>query len=93
MTQEEHSMFALPDSPKMLRTNRMRVKHALEIYSSRGITLKHLSEPKILNKSVSTLKKYCRDFQIKFPDYVPLTMRPEKEKKAKKARKNAKPAV
>jgi hypothetical protein len=50
---------------------------------SNGLTLEQCADRRVMNRSVSTLKKYARDLALAFPDYVPLAMRPPKEPKAK----------
>lgn len=85
----EQLSFAPPPVAKILGSQRERIRYLLQVYSERGHTLKVLAGPKHMGRSLATLKKYCRNFQIKFPDYVPMSMRPPMEKK-KKAVKNDK---
>ena len=74
---EQEGLFKSLETAKHLGSNRKRAHHALRIYSERGLTLKYISGPKILNKSLDTLKKYCREAGVKFPDYIPMSMRPK----------------
>lgn len=55
------------------------MKHCLEVYASRGLTLEEISQPKVLGRKVSVLKGYCRKFLIQFPDFVPMAMRKKDE--------------
>lgn len=54
------------------------MKHLLECYSGRGLTLQQISGPRIIGRSVAVLKKYCRQFNIAFADYTPRAMRKRK---------------
>lgn len=45
--------------------------------SEKGITLEQLTSRKMMNRSRRTLEGKCREFEIKFPDYVPVKMRPD----------------
>jgi hypothetical protein len=74
-------MFNLPPPAKRLGSQKARLGYALEIYSGRGHTLKTLSGPKYLGRSVVTLKKYCRDLKLKFPDYCPRELEVKDEEK------------
>lgn len=54
-----------------------RVEELLKLYSGRGVTLKHLVGPKYFGVKLDTLKAYCRDFGVAFPDYVPRKLKPK----------------
>ncbi len=77
---EQHSLFSLPEPEKRLTNHTERMKHALEVYASRGLTLETISGPKILGRKVSVLKWYCRKYLIAFPDFTPMVMREKKER-------------
>lgn len=47
------------------------IKELLRLYCERGYTLKRLSDPKITNLTVATLKKHARTHGLSFPDYKP----------------------
>lgn len=42
--------------------------------AEKGLTLAQLADRKMLNRSVSTLQGHCREYGIRFPDYVPTNM-------------------
>lgn len=43
--------------------------------AGRGLTLQQLSDRRVMNRSIYTLKKHARRFEIAFPDYLPRKMR------------------
>lgn len=43
--------------------------------AEQGMTLEEASGPKIMNRSLRTLKQHCRDFSIAFSDYTPRAMK------------------
>ena len=43
--------------------------------AGRGLTLQQLSDRRVMNRSIYTLKKHARRFEIVFPDYLPRKMR------------------
>ncbi len=43
--------------------------------SEKGLTLEQCADRRMSNRSVSTLQKHCREYSIRFPDYVPSNMR------------------
>lgn len=47
--------------------------------AEKGMTLEQASGPKIMNRSLRTLKQHCRDFGISFPDYEPRAMKKQRE--------------
>jgi hypothetical protein len=51
---------------------------------SNGLSLEQCADAKVMNRSVDTLKKYARELGLSFSDYVPLELRPKKDKPAKK---------
>lgn len=52
--------------------------------AEKGLTIEQLSDKRMMNLAISTLKKYARDFEIAFPDFVPVSMRPDDWRKKKK---------
>lgn len=36
-----------------------------------GLTLEQCAEPKIMDRSITTLQRWARRFEIAFPDYTP----------------------
>lgn len=73
--------------PEILGDYHSRLKFLLKTYSERGKKLRDIACPQIMGRSVDTLKGYCRLFQIAFPDYVPMSMRPPKPPKEPKRKK------
>lgn len=51
----------------------------------KGLTLAQCADKRIMKRSVGTLQKYARQFDLAFPDYIPQKLRPKKEKKRKAA--------
>lgn len=43
--------------------------------SEKGLTLEQCADRRMLNRSRSTLEGHCREYSIRFPDYVPANMR------------------
>lgn len=43
--------------------------------SEKGLTLEQCSDRRMLNRARSTLESHCREFSIRFPDYIPANMR------------------
>ncbi len=74
---------------EMLRDHPSRMRFLLKTYSERGRNLADIACSKIMGRQLDTLKSYCRLFQIAFPDYVPLSMRPPKPPKEPKRKKAA----
>lgn len=50
--------------------------------SEKGLTLEQCTDRKMLNRSRRTLEAHCRQFEIAFPDYTPVSMRPKGWRKA-----------
>lgn len=63
---------------KQLFDHQHKIAHILRHFSENGLSLAVAGDEQHLNRSESTLKRYCRKFQVKFPDYVPMSMRPRK---------------
>ena len=68
----------LANAPAMvgkLKKRRILVE-MLRRYSAKGvITIEKLSGPQYFNRKPATLKRYCRENDICFPDYVPMHLR------------------
>lgn len=68
----------LANAPVMvgkLKGRQIKVEMLRRYAAKGGITLEKLSGPKYFNRKPSTLKRYCREYSICFPDYVPMHMR------------------
>lgn len=57
--------------------------------AEKGATLEQLTGRKFLNRSRRTLEAHCRKFEIAFPDYTPVSMRPKDWRKKAKEKSNA----
>lgn len=73
----------------LLNTHRRRIEEIMRHFHKAGLTIKVCSDARHLNRDLSTVKGYARDFKLAFPDYVPLSMRPPKPPKTKRLRKAA----
>jgi hypothetical protein len=63
------------NGPLMPTEHRAKMGELMRRFASAGVSLQTLSGPRHLGRKVSTLRRYARDFGLKFPDYVPLSMR------------------
>jgi Fe-S oxidoreductase len=41
----------------------------------KGLPLSHLADPRMMKRSLSTLQAYAREYELAFPDYVPMSLR------------------
>lgn len=64
-------LFDAPLVEKPGRKSRRNIKELLQIYALRGLTLKEISSPQIMNRRISTLKRYAKIAGLEFPDYKP----------------------
>lgn len=65
-----------------IHTNfRSRIKTLMEHFAAKRIPLDVCADARHLNRSLSTLKGYARDYRLRFPDYVPMDLRTEEELK------------
>lgn len=71
----------------MVGQGKRKVGAVLKHFHKAGLTLDTCADERHLNRSLSTLKAYARRLKLAFPDYVPLAMRPKKEKREKRSRK------
>lgn len=70
----------LATSPERTPGHREKMLTLLRHFASINLPLKKAADEQHLNRSVDTLKRYCREGAIKFPDYVPMFMREKKKK-------------
>ena len=78
----------LADQPlkdKSHTTHQAKLVALLRFFSESGRTLKFCCGPQALKRHPSTLKKYCRENLIKFPDYIPRCMKDETRTEEKAA--------
>lgn len=52
-------------------------------FSEKGFTLAQLADRRMMNRSIRTLQEHAREFDLTFPDYVPMKLRPKKSKPSK----------
>ncbi len=71
----------------LLGSHKARMNALLRHFHGGGLTLEICADKKHLGRKVSTLKPYVRRLALAFPDYVPMALRPKKEKATKKKRK------
>ena len=65
--------------------HKARMAHCLRHFAAKKIPLLTCCDARHLNRSLSTLQEYCRELGLRFPDYVPMALRTEEERKRKKA--------
>ena len=46
--------------------------------NEKGLSLEQCADRRIMNRSIATLRRYAREFDLSFPDYVPVKQRPKK---------------
>lgn len=66
--------------PLLPTDHRAKMGELMRRFSAAGVSLQTLSGPRYLGRKVLTLRRYARDFELTFPDYVPLAMQPKKAK-------------
>lgn len=64
-------------------TNESKLEQLLKHFSAHNIPLATCADKRHLGRKVSTLRRYACRMSLKFPDWVPMHMRPNKEKKAR----------
>lgn len=78
-SEHEPNMFeaALRDvaSGPMVGSYTSLTKQLMMRLAEKGCTLEHLADRRMMNRSLSTLKRRAREFEIAFPDYVPMRLR------------------
>lgn len=68
-----------------IQTNfKARIKTLMEHFAAKNIPLSTVIDPRHLNRSLSTVQGYAREFGLRFPDYIPMCMRTAEERKRKK---------
>ncbi len=72
----------LASQPNMTGGHREKMFTLLRHFASIKLPLTKAADEQHLNRSVDTLKAYCREGAIAFPDYIPIFMR-EKSKDGK----------
>lgn len=58
-----------------------RIKTLMEHFAARNISIETCADNRHLNRSVSTVKGYAREFRLRFTDYVPMDLRTPEELK------------
>jgi hypothetical protein len=69
--------------PLLPTDHRAKMGELMRRFSAAGVSLKVLSGPLYMGRKIGTLRRYARDFDLKFPDYVPLALREKKPAKQK----------
>jgi hypothetical protein len=46
--------------------------------NEKGLTLEQCADRRLMDRSLRTLQAYAREFELSFPDYTPLKLRPKK---------------
>lgn len=46
----------------------------------KGLTIAQCADRRVMNRARSTLERYARQFDLAFPDYVPMRLRQKSEK-------------
>lgn len=59
----------------LLSTHRGRIEAVMRHFCAAGLTLAISGDPRHLNRAESTMKGYCRDFALVFPDYCPAALK------------------
>lgn len=76
-------------APMRGTSGRSRVGEVLTHFSQAGLTIRVCADARHLGRAISTLKKYARRLNLKFPDYCPRHMKPKKAKKARAVKVDA----
>lgn len=50
-------------------------KALMQRMAEKGATLEHLTDRRMMKRSIGTLQKKAREFGLSFPDYVPMALR------------------
>jgi hypothetical protein len=66
-------------------TNESKLVQVLRHFSAHNVPLKTCADNRHTGRKISTLKRYACRLSLKFPDWVPMHLRPKKAKKAKAA--------
>lgn len=81
MTEDQADMFAgavqdLADGPRISSYQEL-TEGLMRRLAEKGSTLEQLCDKRMMNRSRRTLEAKCREYGIQFPDYIPVSMRPE----------------
>jgi hypothetical protein len=68
---------------KVCGGHRGRIRALLEHFAAAGTPLRTICSARYPDREPSTIKRYCREFEISLADWVPLSMRPRKPLKTK----------
>lgn len=75
----------LGDNPKPSKgklTNHVKTTESLmRMAVEKGWTLAYLCDAKVMDRSLRTLQKRARQFDLQFSDYVPRKLKPKKARK------------
>lgn len=55
----------------------------------KGLSLEELCDRRVMKRSLRTLQRYARQFELAFPDYVPAKLRPKGWRKALNKKREA----
>lgn len=75
----------LASSPVRGTAYHRQVEALYRHFASHAIPLETVRDEKHLDLSEATARAYARQFNLAFPDYVPRSLRPKKEKPMRKA--------
>lgn len=78
----------IADGPRISGQHAALTEALMRRLAEKGATLEHLASRRMMNRSLRTLKEHARTYEIAFPDYVPMKLRPKKAK-GKKVAENA----
>lgn len=64
-------LSAIASQPAQVPSHRARVNTLMQHFAKKQIPLSVVADEKHLKLSMGTLKRYARELQLVFPDYVP----------------------
>lgn len=65
----------IADGPQ-LGSHAALTKALMQRFAEKKLTLAYLAGPKMMGRSIHTLREHAREYGLAFPDYVPLAQRP-----------------
>lgn len=65
----------------MATPQRQKVEQILRHFCAAGLTLETCADTRHMGRAMSTLKRYARRLDLKFPDYCPRHLRRKKRRK------------
>lgn len=68
----------------ILETHRNKINALMRHFAKAGLTVATICDARHLRRAPSTIKRYARELDLQFPDYIPMKLRPKKEKPSKK---------